>query len=195
MDIQSLPWYGQFLVFLIIGGILFGVFYFVYYSDKQKQIDLIQTEIEGVENEIAKAENMRDKEKMLQEEIDNKKATLDKLMEILPEKKEISKIIKDIQAILSEAKLNIQNWATQAAQQKNEFCMEHPYSITIEGNYHNLGIFFDQLSKLKKIFLVTRLTIRPLTILSNETTINANFTVCTYTSSEPTQIAAGRGGK
>lgn len=193
MELQNLPWYGQFLVFLVIGGIIFGIFYFVYYTDKQKEIARIQTEIDKVEREIKKAEQKQDKLKQIREEIEAKRAVLEKLKEILPGQKEIARIIKDIQAILSEAKLNITKWTTQGAQRR-EIYIQHPIAINIEGNYHNLGVFFDQLSKLKKIFLVNRFSIRPRGTQKPEFTINSSFVASTYTYIEKKATPSKRRG-
>ena len=56
MDIQSLPWYAQLLVFLVVGGILFGIFYMLHYSDNQVTIERLDKQIDGVEREIKRAE-------------------------------------------------------------------------------------------------------------------------------------------
>ena len=41
MELQNLPWYGQLLVFLVVGAVLFGIFYFVVYSPTQDEITSI----------------------------------------------------------------------------------------------------------------------------------------------------------
>ena len=58
--------------------------------------------------------------------------------------------------------------------------MEWPIAISLEGNYHNLGIFFDQVSRLKKIFTIDKLHITPLKSLSYDYTIQASFIAMTY---------------
>jgi Tfp pilus assembly protein PilO len=42
-------------------------------------------------------------------------------------------------------------------------------------------MFFDQLSKLKKIFTVNNLTLRPLSKMTRDFTVKATFTAVTYT--------------
>ena len=180
MELQNLPWYGQLLVFLLIGGIVFGIFYFAYYSDNQAKIAGITTQIDALEQEIRGLERKKGKIKDMQKEVEAKKAVLEKLKEILPEKKEISQILKKIQSIITTARLDIQKWTT-VGERSREIYVEHPINITVEGNYHNMGMFFDQLSKLKKIFTVSNLKLIPLSRMTHTYTVKVTFTALTYT--------------
>jgi type IV pilus assembly protein PilO len=95
---------------------------------------------------------------------------------------------------VSGARLRIQRWTTQA-RRRQEIYVEHPIAITVDGNYHNLGIFFDQLAKLKKIFTVNNLSIRPIPRMTSTFTIKASFTASTYTFRERKKTARGRRGR
>lgn len=180
MELQNLPWYGQLLVFLLIGGILIGIFYFAYYSDNENRIKNLSTQIETLEKQIRDLEKKQSRIKEMQAEVAAKNAVLEKLKEILPETGEIAQNIKKIQAIITTARLDIQTWNTQGIRSQ-QFYLEHPYSISLEGNYHNLGMFFDQLSKLKKIFTVSDLSITPASKMTRSYTISASFVASTYT--------------
>lgn len=180
MELQNLPWYGQLLVFLLIGGIVFGIFYFAYYSDNQAKIRGITSQIDRLEKEIRGLERKKSKIKDMRAEVESKKAVLEKLKEILPEKKEISQILKKIQSIITTARLDIQKWTTVGERAK-EIYVEHPINIVVDGNFHNMGMFFDQLSKLKKIFTVANLRLSPLTKMTHTYTVKATFTALTYT--------------
>ena len=183
MELQSLPWYGQLLVFLLIGGILFGIFYMVYYSDNQSKIKGLDGQIEKLDREIKKAEKKEAQLPQIQKEKEEKEKVLNKLKEILPEENEISQILRKIQSIISGARLRIQKWTTQG-QRRQEVYVEHPIAITLDGNYHNIGIFFDQLSKLKKIFTVNNLVVKPLPKMTTTFSVQTSFTAATYTYQE-----------
>lgn len=189
MDLQSLPWYAQLLVFLLVGGILFGIFYMLYYSDGQNKIRGLETQIEKLEIEIKKAEKKEAQLAQIKEEKEAKEKVLEKLKEILPEEKEIAQILRKVQGILTTARLKIQKWTGQK-EKPREIYVEHPISITLDGNYHNLGQFFDQLSKLKKIFTVNTLRISPIAKMTAQNTIKASFTAATYTYKESTRKKA-----
>ncbi|MEN8223563.1 MAG: type 4a pilus biogenesis protein PilO [Acidobacteriota bacterium] len=179
MDLQSLPWYGQLGVYLIIGAILFGFFYYLHYGPTSETIDGIESDLEDVENKIRIAERQEGKLKQLKEEIANYEATLEELKLILPEESEVSQIIKKIQSIISSARLKIGKFAEQKKSAKKVY-IEVPYTITLEGTYHNLGVFFDQLSRLQKIFTVNNLNINPIKKKISDYSIRANFNASTY---------------
>lgn len=179
MDLQSLPWYGQFGIFILIGAVLFGFFYYLHYSPTQESIVRIEKDIDGVEIKIRKAEREEGRLKQIKEEIASYELTLEELKTILPEKNEVSQIIKKIQSIISSARLKIGKF-TKQKEIKKEIYVEVPYQISLEGTYHNLGVFFDQLSRLKKIFTVNNLNISPIKKKISDYSIKTSFTASTY---------------
>ena len=195
MDIQNLPWYGQLLVFLVVGVVFFGIFYFIIYSPTQDEISSIVVQSEKLQEEIRKAEKNESKLKKLEEEKANNEAIMEQLKGILPEKQEVSQILRKIQAIASNARLKTSTF-TFNNENKRDIYLEWPIVISLEGNYHNLGMFFDQVARLKKIFTIDGLHISPLNSLSYDYTIKANFTATTYIYNESATIkkAAGKKG-
>jgi type IV pilus assembly protein PilO len=187
MDIQNLPWYGQLLVFLVVGVVFFGIFYFIVYSPTQDEISSIVVQSEKLQEEIRKAEKNESKLKKLEDEKANNEAVLEELKGILPEKQEVSQILRKIQAIASNARLKTSTF-TFNNENKHDIYLEWPITISLEGNYHNLGMFFDQVARLKKIFTIDGLHISPLNSLSYDYTIQASFTATTYIYSEDAAI-------
>jgi len=187
MDIQNLPWYGQLLVFLVVGVVFFGIFYFVIYSPTQDEISSIVVQSEKLQEEIRKAEKNESKLKKLEEEKMNNEAVMEQLKGILPEKQEVSQILRKIQAIASNARLKTSTFVFNN-ESRRDIYLEWPIAISLEGNYHNLGLFFDQVARLKKIFTIDGLHIAPLNSLSYDYTIKANFIATTYIYNEAAAI-------
>lgn len=179
MEIQNLPWYGQLLVFLLVGAVLFGIFYFVVYSPTQDRIDSIVQRSEALQVEIRKAEKSEARLEKLKEEAAANEKTLEELKGILPEKMEFAQHLRKIQAIASNARLRTStfNFNKETAR---DYYFERPIAISLEGNYHNLGIFFDQVSRLKKIFTIDGLRIAPLKGMNFDYTVQATFNATTY---------------
>jgi type IV pilus assembly protein PilO len=196
MELQNLPWYGQLLVFMLVGVVLFGIFYFIHYSPTQDEIKSVTDQSERLQEEIRKAEKSESKlEKLKEEKADNEKI-LEELKGILPEKKEFAQHLRKLQAIASNARLKTSTFNFNK-EVGRDYYYEWPIAISLEGNYHNLGIFFDQVSRLKKIFTIDNLHIAPLKSLSYDYTIQATFTAMTYNYRESAPVkkkpAARRG--
>jgi len=134
---------------------------------------------EKLQEEIRKAEKNESKLKKLEEEKANNEAIMEQLKGILPEKQEVSQILRKIQAIASNARLKTSTFVFNN-ENKRDIYLESPIVISLEGNYHNLGLFFDQVARLKKIFTIDGLHISPLNSLSYDYTIRASFTATTY---------------
>ena len=179
MELQNLPWYGQLLVFLVIGAVLFAIFYFVHYSPTSDEITRIVQESDNLQNEIRKGEMNEAKLKKLEEERQRNEGILEQLKQILPERKEVAQILRRIQAIISNARLRMGNF-TPGGEKIQNIYSEWPIQISVEGNYHNLGIFFDQISRMTKIFNINALHIKPMTNMTAEYSIAADFTAATY---------------
>lgn len=173
------------MIFLALGIGLIIAFYMISYKDTQKQIKKINVQIEAVNVEIDRAELKKDKLPQIRQEKKEKELLLEQLKAILPEKKEISQILKRIESLVAGTKLRTHGFAQKPSKAK-DYYVEHPYSMTVDGSYHNLGVFFDQLSRLTKIFTVDGLTISPLKDMTPEYTVNAKFVASTYTEKEYT---------
>jgi len=184
MDLQSLPWYGQFLVFLFIGAVAILFFYFMVYSGTQDQINGVVSQIQQLDVEIKTGEKKEGKLDQLKQEVKKREEVLENLKEILPEKNEIAGIITRIESLILASNLKVLKWSAPARRQR-EIYVEHQLAIDIEGGYHNLGIFFDQLSKIKKIFTIAGLEIKPINKKGNPHVIKASFKAMTFTYFEP----------
>ena len=80
MDLQTLPWYAQFLVFLLIGGIAFGIFYMLHYSDGQSTITNLDRQIENVEIDKVLTENAKILKEKEKDKIQKKIEELDRVL-------------------------------------------------------------------------------------------------------------------
>jgi type IV pilus assembly protein PilO len=189
MEIQNLPWYGQLGVFLLVGAVLFGIFYYVVYSPTQDEIASVVAQREKLDEEIRIAEINKSKMEKLEEEKKANERIMEELKGILPEKEEVDQILRKIQAIASNARLKTGTFTFNPVISR-EIYLEKPIAISLEGNYHNLGIFFDQVSRLKKIFTIDGLHISPLGGANTDYTIGANFMATTYIYHETKPAAA-----
>jgi type IV pilus assembly protein PilO len=179
MEIQNLPWYGQMAVFLLVGLVALGIFYFVHYQPVAADIDSTVEQSEVLLKDIRIAERNQDKLKRLEEENARNMAILDDLKGIMPDQRESAAILKNIALLATNARLKMPGF-TPGTMVARDIYKEWPIAITLEGNYHNLGIFFDQVSRLKKIFNINGLHLTPLGNMTAEYSVSANFTATTY---------------
>mgnify|MGYP001047594850 CR=1 FL=1 len=182
MDFEDLPWYGQFLLTLVLMLVVLGIFYFTYYKSKNNTIKAMESEVQQISMKIIQAKRKINQLKDIEKGIEEKKAQLRELRKILPEQKEIAEITQKVKSIISNTGLSLNNLKEQTERSLRKVLMQYPLNLSVKGNYHNLAVFFDQLSELEKIFTVDNLTITPIKgeLSSKAYSVIANFVASTY---------------
>jgi len=125
MELRNLPWYGQLLVFLVIGGICCALFYYLHYSPTQDTIKSTIEKREKLEQEIRKAERAKEQREKIEEQLAANLKILEDLKGILPERKEISDILARIQNIVTNSRLRIMVF--DPGKVKDTATYEHPH--------------------------------------------------------------------
>ncbi len=141
------------IIFLII-LIPVAVFYFAFYQPNSKTIQGLETKESSLQKALievkAKAANLAKFEKELKEaELLFQEAAV-----LLPNEKEIPQLLKDISSLGRTAGLDFLTFKPLADIPK-DFYAEIPVTINVRGPYHNMGFFFDQVSKLERIVTVS----------------------------------------
>ena len=77
-------------------------------------------------------------------------ARLEALKPILPEEKDVGDLLRRVQTLATQSNLQIRGFRPQAITTK-EMHAEWPIALQLEGNYHNLGLFLDRVSKFPRI--------------------------------------------
>jgi type IV pilus assembly protein PilO len=70
-----------------------------------------------------------------------------------------------------------------------------PFKVRAEGTYHNLGVFFDRISKFPRIINVGEITIKPHQPQDATASIEAEYVATTFVLQESKAPATGRGGR
>jgi len=169
------PW----LNYLILIVILAGASYFLYFKPKSAEIKNLRAEREKIETELKDLRAKKQQLDKIELEMAELTKTLKELEAIIPVKKEIDVILRKIQEIAYDSRLNILRFAPQGETPK-EFYSEWPIPIEISGSYHNLALFFDRLRTFARLFTIEDFAVRALPNQTDDLTIASSFTAKTY---------------
>jgi type IV pilus assembly protein PilO len=172
---KTWPWYGS----LVLALIIFALVFFFYFKPKDQELKDLRTERQKIELEVRDLRIKKEQLVKIEAELVSLKAILKELEVIIPQKKEISEILRRIQQLAFDARLDILKFAP-GGEIKKDFFAEWPIPIEVTGNYHNLAIFFDRLSLFDRIFNVEDFAIRSTQTQSDALTITSGFTAKTY---------------
>ena len=131
-----------------------AVFYFAFFQPNSEKIAGLETKEASMQKALeevkAKAANLAKFEKELEEA----KLIFEAAAVLLPNEKEIPQLLKDISSLGRTAGLDFLTFKPLADIPK-DFYAEIPVTINVRGPYHNMGFFFDQVSKLERIVTVS----------------------------------------
>jgi type IV pilus assembly protein PilO len=157
------------------------IFYFALYQPNSTNIDNLAGKKSTLDKEVkeveAKAANLAKFEKELEEAT----AIFQESSALLPKEKEIPKLLKDISALGRNAGLEFLTFKPLADVPK-DFYAEIPVTINVRGPYHNMGFFFDQVSKLERIVSVSNVKMSSPKKEGGEMLLNSDCILVTYRS-------------
>lgn len=193
LGLNKLPWYGQVGAFSLVSVAGFLVFQF-YWVVPQRDAMIIQTqELEQKRVDINRALQTASQLPEFEAEVEELGQRLEALRAVLPEQRDASDLLRRLQALANQSNLSIRAFVPQATTAQ-ALHSEWPIRLQLNGTYHNLGIFFDRVSKFSRIINVSDVVIRALEPAQLNATITAECTATTFVLNEtPAAEAAAPG--
>jgi type IV pilus assembly protein PilO len=180
LSLNKLPWYAQIGAFVVVSAAAAFGFWYFYASDIRTDIDRRQTQLTALRAEIDKGMRTARQLPAFQAEVTDLERRLESLQAVLPEQKDVADILRRVQGLATQSSLTIQRFTPQAPKQQPLYA-ELPFKIVAEGRYHDLGAFFDRISKFPRIINVSEMSIRAKPVTdANGPSIVAECTATTF---------------
>ncbi|MBT9438910.1 MAG: type 4a pilus biogenesis protein PilO [Desulfobacterales bacterium] len=132
--------------FIVITG---SFVYFLYLPNFEKLAQL-NSDYKNLENRLVSAKKKAAQLNQYREKMKTAEAQYKIAMKALPDKKEIPSLLTNITESGKDAGLEFLLFQPKSEINK-DFYAEIPVSIKVAGNYHNVGLFFDKVSRLSRI--------------------------------------------
>lgn len=155
------------------------IFYFSYYQAKTEKIATLGQEKVTIAKQLHEVKAKAADLTKFQKEMAEAEAQFLETAALLPKEKEIPKLLKDISALGRNAGLDFLTFKPLADIPK-DFYAEIPVTINVRGPYHNMGFFFDQVSKLERIVSVSNIKMSSPKKEGGEMLLNSDCTLVTY---------------
>jgi type IV pilus assembly protein PilO len=179
LSLSRLPWYAQIGAFVLVaGGAAFGFWYF-YATDMRADIEIRQTRLTAMKVDIQKGITTARQLPQFQAQVADLQRRLEDLKAALPEQKDVADILRRVQGLATQSNLTIQRFTPQDPKQQTMYA-ELPYKLQAEGTYHNLGLFFDKISKFHRIINVSDISIKAKQLPQPNATIVAELLATTF---------------
>jgi len=155
------------------------VFYFLFYQPNTEKIINLEQQVTTLTKEVKEVEKRAADLPKFEKELEEAMVAFEETSVLLPKDNEIPKLLKDISALGRSAGLDFLTFRPQADVPK-DFYAEIPISINVKGPYHNMGFFFDQVSKLERIVSVSNIRMSSPKKEGGEMLLNSDCVLVTY---------------
>ena len=141
-----------------IGVLMCTGYYFGLYQDSSQEHDRLQAEEANLQRKLSSVRIIAGNLGAFEAEIGQLQIKLKKALRQLPNEKQLEVLLTDISNLGKTAGVEIRSFQRQQ-EIFHDFYAEVPISIQLEGEYHDIGKFFELLSKLKRIVTMGSLKI------------------------------------
>lgn len=178
LDLKGKPvWMGALIGIILAIGIVVGA-HLAMFKKMNIEIQGLQDTLQEKQKKLATYQAAQRNLPKFREEVAKLEQQLEKLVQILPSKKETHNIIKKIKSLVDQGDFDFKSFIPKNIIEKG-FYAEWPIAVNVQGTYHHLARFFDKLRTFPRIVNIVSMDIRA---ISDQTvnTINSTFTMVTY---------------
>ena len=158
LSLNRLPWYAQVGTFVVVAAIAYGGFHFYWVSPAQDEMAQRQAELDKFRADINRALDTASQLPEFEDQVAEFESRLESLRAVLPEQKDVADLLRRLQTLATQSSLTIRSFTPQPTETK-ELHAEWPIKLQLEGTYHNLGLFFDKISKFSRIISISSVDI------------------------------------
>jgi type IV pilus assembly protein PilO len=194
LSIAKLSWKAQAGVFLTVSVLLVGAFYYWWVMPVQEEMAERQKKLAGLRVDINRGLATARQLPAFRQQVTELQARLENLRAVLPEQKDVGDLLRRIQTLAMQSSLQIKGFKPAPIVTK-QMHAEWPINLELDGTYHNLGRFFDQVGKFSRIINVSGIHIKAKDKPTLESTITAECVATTFVLFEAPAAKPGAKGR
>lgn len=183
--LEGKPWYYGLGIGLLIGGAIYGVVQWQVLNPMNDQLAAGEKQLSELQNKIQEGRAAKQQLPRFREEVRQLETELDKLLRILPARRNTPDLLRRIRSLTEQGDFSLRRF-TPGSLSDREFFSEWPITVSVDGGYHNLALFFDRISRFSRIINIEDLTIAALPGMRGNHSLTANFKAKTFVYKETT---------
>ncbi len=155
-----------------------GNWYF-FIDPMQTQITQRQGQLRGLEDELIQKQSIANNLAQFKHEKEILERRLAQALTELPNEANIDDLIRSLAEIATKSGLTL-NTIDPQGEQKQSFYASIPIVMSVTGNYHEIGVFLDALSKLARIVNVTNIRMSTPRVINEKLVVNSSYVATTF---------------
>lgn len=185
--LEGKPWYYGAIAGLVAAGVLYGLGTWQFLSPMKQRIVAQEQRLSELQTKIQEGRAAKLSLPQFREEVRRLELELDKLLRILPSRRNTPDLMRRIRTLMEQAAFELRRFTPGQLVDK-DFYSEWPINIELHGDYHNLALFFDSISRFSRIVNIENLRVNALDdarAQNPQHTVTATFIAKTFVYKEP----------
>src|SRR5437870_6458013 len=189
-NINGIPWYVRLGIFVVIAVSVYGGFWYFVTSGTRKDTRDLQSQVGALQKANAEAQIASQRLNEFRTAYKNKQEEMEELRALLPEQRELTKVLEGIQDRARTAGLSLRKFVPKDDVQQ-DFYSGKRIDVSVQSSFAGLRAFFDQMAHYQRIVSITNFEIKQLDKQAHSKTVDARFDLTAYyVSSEKLQKQA-----
>jgi len=190
-NMNSLPWYLRLAIFSVVALVVYGAFWYFVTSGTRKDTKSLNDQIAMLQKANAEAQIASQRLSEFRTAYKNKQEELEELKALLPEQRELTKVLEGIQERARATGLSVRRFTPKDDLQQ-DFYSGKKIDVSVQSSFAGLRSFFDQMAHYQRIVSISNFEIKQLENQAPTKTVEARFDLTAYyASSENLQKQGG----
>lgn len=190
--LEGKPWYYGLLVGVVAAGLLFWGAHYLFFGPMKQDIQGLQSRLDDLQTKIQEGRAAQARLPQFREQVRRLELELDKLLRILPARLNTQEILRNVRTLAEQGDFDLKQFQPGGLVDQ-EFYQEWPIRIRLDGQYHNLAVFFDKIRRYPRIFNIENLRMQSRRSGGTPHTLSTSFTAKTFVYSGGPTGSSGAG--
>ena len=182
------PWPFKIVAMLLIFVLILVAGFFVFYQSQLENLDKEEKKEVDLKTVFVEKKRLAVNLEAYQQQRAEIEQSFGALLKQLPTRSEMDALLIDINQAGLGRGLQFDLFKPAATENLTEFYAERPINLKVNGNYHDLGAFASDISKLPRIVLLNDLNI----VAGKDGALSMDAVAKTYRYLDPDEVAAQR---
>ena len=183
----------------VVAGLLVAVgagWYMTSYQDKATRVTQLRAESQDLQRKLNKVRVVANNLGEFEQEVADLERDLEGALKQLPNRKQFEDLLRDITTAGKKVGVDLKSIA-RAEELNHDFYVEVPFTVELEGGYHDVAGFFERVSRLPRIVNIGSLVIKSDSTRGGEETllkVEGTATTFRFVGTEETALASAAAG-
>ncbi len=178
-NINNIPWYLRLGLFTVLALAVYGGFWYFVTKGTRKETNDLQEQISVLQKANAEAQIASQRLNEFRASYKNKQEELDELRALLPEQRELTKVLEGIQDRARTNGLSLRKFTPKDDVQQ-DFYSGKKIDVSVQSSFAGLRAFFDQMAHYQRIVSITNFEVKQMDKQASSKTVEARFDLTAY---------------